>query len=121
MGTHLTGVSGSLELSLSGSLGGPSLLEERLWDGDLLDQVSGRPQWIVLSSCVCPSPSSFSSCLPCDSIFTPPFRHKNLHSLCSSIFPSTLIASILADTARSPDPLLTSAVGTDVEGAILSR
>ena len=35
--THLTGLGSSLELSLSGSLGGPSLLEESLWDGDLLN------------------------------------------------------------------------------------
>jgi hypothetical protein len=34
--THLTGLGSCLELGLSGSLGGPSLLEERLWDGDLL-------------------------------------------------------------------------------------
>jgi hypothetical protein len=34
--THLTGLGSSLELGLSGSFGGPSLLEESLWDGDLL-------------------------------------------------------------------------------------
>jgi hypothetical protein len=32
----LTGLGGSLKLGLSGCLGSPSLLEERLWDGDLL-------------------------------------------------------------------------------------
>lgn len=37
--THLTGLGSCLELGLSGSLGGPSLLEERLWDGDLLEKL----------------------------------------------------------------------------------
>lgn len=35
---HLSGLGSGGQLGLSGSLGRPSLLEEGLWDGDLLER-----------------------------------------------------------------------------------
>jgi hypothetical protein len=48
--THLLGLSGSLELGLSGGLVGPSLLEQSLGQGDLL--------WVSVFSQICAAMSS---------------------------------------------------------------
>jgi hypothetical protein len=96
--THLTGLGSSLELGLSGSFGGPSLLEESLWDGDLLVK--------LVDVLVLHSMSSYDS--------SSSFLLSSEYA-CPAVHVSTILLLYLSSHVL----ILTSWDGTVVDGAIL--
>lgn len=94
--THLTGLGSSLELGLSGSFGGPSLLEESLWDGDLLVK--------LVDVLVLHSMSSYDS---------------SFLLSCEYACPAVHVSTMLLLYSSSHVLILTSWDGTVVDGAIL--